>query len=111
MVRLVQMLGLHRLDAQGRPEPNRQILPSPKDFIELEERRRTFWVAFHGDRWSSSGTGWAMIIQEKDVCTEILLIKQSPAALMKFRLLHISLRRKNPLKMALWKRVFPSMMH
>jgi hypothetical protein len=51
----------------GRGEPSRQLLPPPKDLIELEERRRTFWVAFHGDRWSSSGTGWAMIIQEKDV--------------------------------------------
>jgi hypothetical protein len=68
MVRLVQMLGLHRLDTQGGG-PSRQVLPPPKDFIELEERRRTFWVAFHGDRWSSSGTGWSMIIQEKDVST------------------------------------------
>lgn len=68
MVRLVQMLLLHRLDDQGRSaEPTRYILPPPQDFIELEERRRTFWVAFHGDRWSSAGTGWAMLIQEKDV--------------------------------------------
>jgi hypothetical protein len=72
MVRLVQMLGLQRLDSPGA-EPLRQLLPPPKDFIELEERRRTFWVAFHGDRWSSSGTGWAMIIQEKDVRIYLLL--------------------------------------
>jgi hypothetical protein len=65
MVRLVQMLGLQRLDCPV--EPLRQVMPPPKDWTELEERRRTFWVAFHGDRWSSSGTGWAMIIQEKDV--------------------------------------------
>lgn len=66
MVRLVQMLGLQRLDCAV--DPLRQVMPPPKDWTELEERRRTFWVAFHGDRWSSSGTGWAMIIQEKDVC-------------------------------------------
>src|ERR1700742_4688479 len=101
MVRLVQMLGLHRLDAPGRSEPSRQVLPPPKDFIELEERRRTFWVAFHGDRWSSSGTGWAMIIQEKDVCTKILLARRI-STLMKSRLLHIFPRQKNPLKTELW---------
>lgn len=77
MVRLVQMLGLQRLDCPGRCEPLRQLLPPPKDWIELEERRRTFWVAFHGDRWSSSGTGWAMIIQEKDVSLYTDLSKQS----------------------------------
>jgi hypothetical protein len=66
MIRLVQMLSLHRLDSGA--DPSTQMLPPPRDFIELEERRRTFWVAFHGDRWASSGTGWSMMIQEKEVC-------------------------------------------
>jgi hypothetical protein len=66
MVRLSHMLGLHRLDADS--EQMKQILPPPKDWIELEERRRTFWAAFYGDRWASSGTGWPMIINEKEAC-------------------------------------------
>jgi hypothetical protein len=66
MARLIQMLGLHRLDiAQSDAK---QILPPARDCIEQEERRRTFWAAFYGDRWASSGTGWPMIIQESEVC-------------------------------------------
>ena len=64
-VRLSQMLGLHRLD--GDDCSGKNILPPPKDWIEHEERRRTFWGAFYGDRWASSGTGWPMVIDENDV--------------------------------------------
>jgi hypothetical protein len=59
------MLGLHCLDGKGYNI--KQILLPPKDWIELEERRRTFWAAFYSDRWASSGTGWPMIIDEKSV--------------------------------------------
>lgn len=65
MVRMVHMLGLHRLD--GDASDTKQILPPPRDWIEKEERRRTFWGAFYGDRWASSGTGWPMIINEEEV--------------------------------------------
>jgi len=65
MVRLVHMLSLHRIDGEGQEV--KQILPPPKDFIEREERRRTFWASFYSDRWASSGTGWPMIIDEKTV--------------------------------------------
>ena len=64
-IRLVQMLGLQRLDADGGE--TKQVLNPAKDWIELEERRRTFWTAFYGDRWASIGTGWPMIIDEKEV--------------------------------------------
>jgi len=64
-VRLVHMLGLHRLDGDGTEL--KRILPPPRDWIELEERRRAFWAAFYVDRWASSGTGWTMIIDEKEV--------------------------------------------
>lgn len=60
------MLGLQRLDGDG--QDIKRILPPAKDAIELEERRRTFWAAFYGDRWASSGTGWPMVIEEKEVC-------------------------------------------
>ncbi len=65
-VRLAQMLGFYRLDMEGSEV--KQILPPPRDLIELEERRRTFWAAFYGDRWASSGTGWPMLINESEAC-------------------------------------------
>lgn len=64
-VRLVQMMGMHRLDGAGVDV--KQCLPPPKDWTEKEERRRTFWVAFCVDRYASIGTGWPMTIDEKDV--------------------------------------------
>lgn len=64
-VRLAQMLGLHRLDGEDTSAKN--ILQPPQDWIELEERRRTFWAAFYGDRWASAGTGWPMVVDENDV--------------------------------------------
>jgi hypothetical protein len=79
-VRLCHMLGLHRLDGTGKDI--KQILPPAKDSIELEERRRTFWAAFYGDRWASSGTGWPMVIDEKSVSEETL---NSLGILMMFR--------------------------
>lgn len=65
--RMVQMMGLHRLDGSGLDV--KQCLPPSKDFTEKEERRRTFWMSFCTDRYSSIGTGWPMTIEEKDVMT------------------------------------------
>ncbi|KAI4720324.1 hypothetical protein E4T48_03504 [Aureobasidium sp. EXF-10727] len=67
--RLALMMGLHRVDG-----PNidvKQCLPPPKDWIEREERRRLFWMAFAGDRYASIGTGWPMTIDETDVHTDL----------------------------------------
>ena len=64
-VRLAQMMGLHRLDGVGLDV--KQCLPPPKDWTEREERRRTFWMAFCEDRYASIGTGWPVLIDEKDV--------------------------------------------
>ncbi|KAG9232542.1 fungal-specific transcription factor domain-containing protein [Amylocarpus encephaloides] len=69
MVRLVHMLGLHRIDS-GSADIKQIILP-PRDWIETEERRRAFWAAFYGDRWASSGTGWPMLINEKEIMTNL----------------------------------------
>ncbi|KHJ31549.1 putative fungal specific transcription factor domain-containing protein [Erysiphe necator] len=69
MVRLVQMLGLWRLDYDEADA--KDYLPPPKDWVELEERRRTFWAAFYSDRFASSGSGWPMIIQEHEVFTNL----------------------------------------
>jgi Fungal specific transcription factor domain len=64
-IRLAQMMGLHRLDGVGLDV--KQSLAPPKDWTEREERSRTFWMAFCMDRYASIGTGWPMIIDEKDV--------------------------------------------
>ncbi|KAE8454281.1 hypothetical protein EG329_005206 [Mollisiaceae sp. DMI_Dod_QoI] len=69
MVRLTQMLGLYRLDISN--SEFKQILPPARDWIELEERRRTFWAAYYGDRWASSGTGWPMLIDESEIQTNL----------------------------------------
>jgi hypothetical protein len=64
--RLTQMMGLHRLDGAGIEA--KQSLPAALDFLEMEERRRTFWMAFCMDRYSSVGTGWPVVFDERDVC-------------------------------------------
>lgn len=72
--RLVQMLGLHRQDHVGLDV--KQTLAPPKDWIDREERRRTFWVSFCQDRYASIGTGWPMALDEQDV--RCLLIEYVP---------------------------------
>jgi hypothetical protein len=64
-VRMAQMLGLSRIDGSGIDV--KQCLPPPKDWVEREERRRTFWMAFCEDRYASVGTGWPMTVDERDV--------------------------------------------
>lgn len=64
-IRLAQMMGLHRLDGVGLDV--KQCIPPPRDWTEREERRRTFWMAFCSDRYASIGTGWPVVIEEKDV--------------------------------------------
>ncbi|CBX92795.1 hypothetical protein IAQ61_005843, partial [Plenodomus lingam] len=68
-VRLAQMMQLHRLDGTGLEV--KQCLFPPKDWTEREERRRTFWMAFAIDRYASIGTGWPMMIDERDVLTNL----------------------------------------
>ncbi|KAH9204005.1 fungal-specific transcription factor domain-containing protein, partial [Leptodontidium sp. 2 PMI_412] len=68
-LRLVQIMGLHHIDRAGL---NTTMIPAPaKDFIELEERRRTFWAAFIGDRWASICTGWPMTMDESEIFTNL----------------------------------------
>jgi hypothetical protein len=71
--RLTQMLGLHRLDGLGLDV--KQSLPTPTDVSEKEERRRTFWMAFCMDRYAGVGTGWPLIVDERDVRTNFYLRK------------------------------------
>jgi len=67
--RIAQLMGLHRQDRMGLDV--KQTMPPPKDWIEREERRRTFWMAFCQDRYASIGTGWPMAIDERDILTNL----------------------------------------
>ena len=63
--RVVQMLGLQRLDGSGLEV--KQTIGPPRDWTDREERRRTFWMAYCNDRYASIGTGWPMLFDENDV--------------------------------------------
>lgn len=65
--RMSVYFNLMRLD-----EPHlfcKQTLLDSKDWIDQEERRRTFWAAFMLDRFASLGTGWAAAFNEDDITT------------------------------------------
>lgn len=77
-IRVAQMLGLHRVDGDGIGAI--PLLPSPRDWTEAEERRRTWWVIYCSDRLVSGSTGWPALINEQDVglsdhCWEVLQVK------------------------------------
>lgn len=59
------MIGLHCVD--GPSVYATSLLSSTTDFVELEERRRTFWAVYLCDRWTSALGGWPMTIQENGV--------------------------------------------
>lgn len=67
--RLAQLMGLHRQDRVGLDV--KQTMAPPKDWIEREERRRTFWMCYCQDRYASIGTGWPMAIDERDILTNL----------------------------------------
>ncbi|EGR46633.1 uncharacterized protein TRIREDRAFT_66047, partial [Trichoderma reesei QM6a] len=68
-VRLVQMLGLDRLDKEGDDIP--PTLGPIANWTELEERRRVFWGAFAIDAHASLATGWAHMVKSEDVMTRL----------------------------------------
>lgn len=47
-------------------------LPPPRDFRDLESRRRTWWMSIILDRIVSAG-GWVHSIDERDIGTELPL--------------------------------------
>ena len=70
-VSLGLMMGLNRLDGAGLDV--KLLFPPPRDWTEREERRRVFWMCFCADRYSSVGTGWPMLIDEKDVSHPLVI--------------------------------------
>ena len=65
-VRMALMMGLHRMDRNEHQE-NVNGNANESDWVEVEEKRRTFWTAFILDRFSNIGTDWPMMIDEKEV--------------------------------------------
>ncbi|CAE6348021.1 unnamed protein product [Rhizoctonia solani] len=49
------------------PNFKENVLPPSSDFIELETRKRTFWMAFITDRTHSSATAWPAALDELDI--------------------------------------------
>ncbi|KAI1353101.1 hypothetical protein F5Y01DRAFT_323583 [Xylaria sp. FL0043] len=68
-VRLSAMMGLHHLDSPP-DESSPTILP-PKDWAELEERRRVFWGIFCIDSHCSISTGWPHLVDMTQVTTRL----------------------------------------
>ena len=57
--------GLHKLDGVGLTTT--QVSSPPEDWVEMEERRRTFWLIFTHDKYLCIGSGWPPAIDEGDV--------------------------------------------
>ncbi|KFY08415.1 hypothetical protein V492_06239 [Pseudogymnoascus sp. VKM F-4246] len=66
-IRISQMLNLHQMD-RGE-DTLLSTLPAPKDWSELEERRRTWWVMFCSDRFLYGTNRWPTLINERDIHT------------------------------------------
>lgn len=63
-------IGLNQLD--GPSQEVKKCMPPPRDWVEGEERRRVFWMAFCIDQYASIARGRPMLIQETDVCAPLL---------------------------------------
>ncbi|KAK4249171.1 hypothetical protein C7999DRAFT_12955 [Corynascus novoguineensis] len=69
-VRVAQMLNLHKLDSE-ESERLQSGLPPPRNWIEVEERRRTWWVIFLADCFLAAVTGWSSLIDERHIRTHL----------------------------------------
>ncbi|GAM41592.1 hypothetical protein TCE0_042r14824 [Talaromyces pinophilus] len=67
--RMAAMMCFNRLDGVGLDV--KHCVPPPVDWVEREERRRTFWLCFSEDRYASIGTGWPMVFDERDIMTNL----------------------------------------
>lgn len=64
--RLVQLARLHEIDS-----PERSMLQQGEDPVVVEERRRTFWVAYCLDRFISLKNQWPLTLMEEVVSSHI----------------------------------------
>uniref|UniRef100_L2G9U7 Binuclear zinc transcription factor n=1 Tax=Colletotrichum fructicola (strain Nara gc5) TaxID=1213859 RepID=L2G9U7_COLFN len=68
-VRLVEMMGLHRIDGDGQEMA--PTLAPPTSWVDLEERRRAFWGAYCIDCHASISTGWPTLIDPNEITTHL----------------------------------------
>lgn len=64
-IRLVNMMGLDRMDQEGLEIP--PALGPATSWAEIEERRRVFWGVFAIDAHASISTGWPSLVNMDDV--------------------------------------------
>ncbi|KAL2164079.1 hypothetical protein VTH06DRAFT_3293 [Thermothelomyces fergusii] len=72
-VRLAGMMGLHRLDSPHTEDelPMAPMIPPPRSWAELEERRRLFWGTYCMDCYGSISAGWPTLIDVEKVTTHL----------------------------------------
>lgn len=96
-IRVAQMLHLHQLDGgnTGSSMMPRAVPPS-RDWIELEERRRTWWVIYVSDRLVSATSGLPAAIDDRQVGGALLKSFRSGffESSQRHRCAHCSLRPK-----------------
>ncbi|KAL9106931.1 MAG: hypothetical protein Q9227_008117 [Pyrenula ochraceoflavens] len=75
--RMVQLLKLYSIDApdMSRPQPD-AMNPSAsvltdENFAEIEEKRRTYWLAFSFDRFLSERNEWPLTLHEEVICVRL----------------------------------------
>lgn len=69
-IRHAQMLNLHGLDRDSKHAPNLYSQCKPaEDWIELEERRRTWWNIYTCDRLTSATSGLPAAIDDRKAST------------------------------------------
>lgn len=85
-VRIAQILNLDKVDAGEKVNSD---LGAPNDWVELEERRRTWWAIFCCDHFVSATTKWPALIHVQDVrfrlpklddADRLTLLDSNPAA-------------------------------
>lgn len=70
-LRLIQMMRLYELDMPRTPQTmqldqyQRQLTPSQEDWVDIETKRRTFWLAYLIDRFTSMVDGLHMFFDER----------------------------------------------
>lgn len=58
--RFIQLMRLHEIDVP-------KCIPTQIDWVETEEKRRTFWMAYSLDRFVSIRNGWPLTLTEQVV--------------------------------------------
>jgi hypothetical protein len=67
-IRIAQILNLHQLDRDDQgPSLFQSQLGPAQDWVEMEERRRTWWVLYVTDRLVFATTGLPVTIDDRHV--------------------------------------------